>query len=55
MEKEVREILSNAVRDESNTRAGLGSRVAARFARLGLREEIPELRGQLVRPDDSEP
>lgn len=44
MEEEVREILSNAVRDERSTQAPLGSRIAARFARLGLREEIPELR-----------
>ena len=49
MEEEVREILSNATRDESSTRVLLGSRLAARFARLGLREEIPELRGDSPR------
>ena len=54
-EEEVREILSNAVRDESSAQAPLGSRLAARFARLGLREEIPELRGQPVHPIDLEP
>ena len=47
-EEEVREILSNAVRNEHGTQAPLGSRLAARFARIGLREEIPELRGQPV-------
>lgn len=55
MEEEVREIVSNAVRDESSTEAPLGSRLAARFARIGLREEIPELRGQTVCPDCIEP
>jgi len=54
-EEEVREILSNAVRDESSAPTPLGSRLAARFARLGLREEIPELRGQPVHPIDLEP
>ena len=54
-EEEVREILSNAVRDEGSTSTPLGSRIAARFARLGLREEIPELRGQPVHPIDLEP
>jgi plasmid stability protein len=46
IEEEVREILRNAVREESAARAPLGSRLAARFAGVGLREDIPELRGQ---------
>jgi plasmid stability protein len=54
-EEEVREILRNAVRDEDGLRPPLGSRLAARFARLGLTEEIPELRGQAARPADFEP
>lgn len=49
-EEEVREILRNAVRGEPGTPAALGSRIAARFAELGLEEDIPELRGQPVRP-----
>lgn len=53
-EEEVREILRNAVRDEGGARAPLGSRLAARFARVGLREDIPELRGQPVQPADFE-
>lgn len=53
-EEEVREILRNAVRDEGGARAPLGSRLAARFAGLGLTEEIPELRGQPARPADFE-
>lgn len=54
-EEEVREILGNAVRGEDGVRAPLGSRLAARFARIGLDEDIPELRGQPARQADFEP
>jgi plasmid stability protein len=53
-EEEVREILRNAVREEGSAQAPLGSRIAARFAGLGLTEEIPELRGEPARPADFE-
>jgi plasmid stability protein len=53
-EEEVREILRNAVRSEGGPRAPHGSRLAARFAGIGLSEDIPELRGQPVRPADFE-
>lgn len=53
-EEEVREILRNAVREEGAARTPLGSRLAARFAGLGLAQEIPELRGQPARPADFE-
>jgi len=49
-EEEVREILRNAVKDEGGTQKPLGSRLAARFSRIGLRGEIPELRGHPARP-----
>jgi plasmid stability protein len=49
-EEEVREILRNAVKDEGGAQAPLGSRLAARFAGLGLTEDIPELRGEEARP-----
>jgi plasmid stability protein len=49
-EEEVREILRNAVKDEGAARGALGSRLAARFARIGLRREIPELTGETLRP-----
>jgi antitoxin FitA len=60
MEEEAREILRDAVRDEVGTREPLGSRIAARFAGLGLTEDIPELRseshmGQEPENDDLEP
>ena len=51
-EEEVRDILRNAVTGEDASRSPLGSRLAARFAHVGLTEEIPELRGQAARPVD---
>lgn len=53
-EEEVREILRNSVRNEQTAPTPLGSRIAARFARVGLTEDIPELRNQPVRPADLE-
>ena len=50
MEEEVREILRNTVRSEESTPSKLGSRIASRFAKIGLTTEIPELRGQAARP-----
>ena len=49
-EEEVRDILRNAVKDEGGAREPLGSRLAARFAGIGLKEELTELRGETVRP-----
>jgi len=46
----VREILRNAVKNEGGAQMPLGSRLAARFSRIGLRGEIPELRGHPARP-----
>lgn len=53
-EEEVREILRNVVKDEGSSQAPLGSRLATRFAGLGLTEDIPELRGEPARPADFE-
>jgi len=52
LEDEVRQILRNAVNDESRAKAGLGSRISARFADAGLSVDLPELHGQVVRPAD---
>lgn len=49
-EEEVREILRNAVRGEERAPARLGSWIAARVGDVGLEEDIPELRGNPVRP-----
>jgi plasmid stability protein len=50
MEEEARSILRSAVKCEGMPRSSLGRRLAARFARIGLDHDIPELRGQLARP-----
>ena len=52
MEEEVRAILRAAVNSETAKQAGLGTRIAARFAGIGLRdgEDIPELRGYAPKP-----
>jgi plasmid stability protein len=51
MEEEVRRVLRQAVMTRQPPVAGLGSRMAGRFARQGLRdhESIAELQGQEVR------
>jgi plasmid stability protein len=49
-EEEVREILRNAVRDEDAQRSPLGSRLRERFARIGLDDDLPELRGEIAQP-----
>ncbi len=47
LEAEVRDMLRTAVKvAPTTTGLGLGSRIAARFAKVGLTEALPELRGQ---------
>ena len=53
-EEEVREILRNAVKNEGTARPGLGTRLAERFSRVGLRRQIPELRGHSLQPAELE-
>lgn len=50
MEEEVRRILRQAVKEDAPAPARLGSRIAARFAKNGLTESLPELRGSRARP-----
>ena len=50
MEEEVREILRNAVHEEETAAGGLGTEIAALFSKTGLTAEIPELRGQIIKP-----
>jgi antitoxin FitA len=53
MEAEVRQILRDAVKaDAQAPSSGLGSRIAARFAKIGLSKPLPELRGQQPRAPD---
>jgi plasmid stability protein len=49
-EEEVREILRNAVREEDSCKEPLGNRLRARFAAIGLRDELPELPGGIAQP-----
>lgn len=50
MEEEVRQILRHAVHEERTSSAGLGSRIASRFAEVGLSEPLPELKDQPLEP-----
>jgi plasmid stability protein len=50
MEEEVRHILRNAVKEDVRERRGLGTRIAARFAKIGLTADVPEVRGGAPRP-----
>ena len=54
MEEEVRDILraAAAALDDQPRAEPLGTRIARRFAGLGLREDLPELHGQAARPAD---
>ncbi len=56
MEEEVREILRDATKTESTSRKGLGTRIAAHFRNIGLREgeEIRELRDIRLQVPDFE-
>jgi plasmid stability protein len=45
MEEEVRDILRNVLAGEDRPMPPIGSRLAARFAGLGLEHEIPEFYG----------
>lgn len=44
-----RRVRRHGRRDE-DAKAPLGSRLRARFAGVGLEDELPELRGEVVRP-----
>lgn len=51
MEAEVRDILSDSVKDDDGATGGLGSEMVALFKGLGLTEgdEIPEFRAQTIK------
>jgi plasmid stability protein len=50
MEEEVRQILHNAVNLAEPPPVKLGSRIAQRFAGIGLVEPLPELHQQIITP-----
>lgn len=49
-EAEVRDILRNAVAQEDAPSTGLGTEIAAMFAKAGFRKSFPELRGHKLKP-----
>ena len=51
-EEEVREILRDAVKHEDRTSKPLGKRLRERFRGIGLKSDIPELRGRKAKPAD---
>jgi antitoxin FitA len=55
MEEEIRQILRSASKDATNPIRKIGSSIAARFNGKGLTADLPELRGQLVRPVNLDP
>ena len=52
VEAEVREILRGAAFEPKPANERLGSRIAARFKKSGLSDDLPELRGQEARAVD---
>ncbi len=52
MEDEVRHILRTAVRERPAGRQKLGTRIAQRFQRAGLSDDLPEFRGVAARAAD---
>ncbi|MFZ0704107.1 MAG: hypothetical protein WAM71_00795 [Candidatus Korobacteraceae bacterium] len=55
MEEEVRDILRNVASEEDSAAGNLGSEIAALFRSIGLKEDIPELRGYVLKPPSFEP
>jgi antitoxin FitA len=49
MEEEVRDILRNSVKEE-DAAGGLGTEIAALFRKIGIDEDIAELRGHDIKP-----
>ncbi|HEX4642333.1 MAG TPA: hypothetical protein VH161_02660 [Candidatus Acidoferrales bacterium] len=50
MEEEVRDILRDAVKQDEQSSGGLGTQIAARFKKVGLKKAIRELRGYTIKP-----
>ncbi len=52
MEEEVRQILRTAARETERPVRTVGTRIAERFRKSGLTDDLPELRGQPAQPAD---
>jgi len=55
MEEEVRDILRSAVAADETRSGGLGTEISRLFAKVGLSQDVPELRGHAVAPAKFEP
>jgi plasmid stability protein len=49
MEEEIRQILRNAIAANEMPDRGLGTRINARFSKIGITEDLPELRGSEIK------
>lgn len=54
VEEEVRDILRNAVKVDGKRQAGLGSELKKIFQGIGLKKDIPELKGSTPKTADFE-
>jgi antitoxin FitA len=54
VEAEIREILRDATSERLKAVPKLGSRIASRFHRTGLHDNLPELRGHAPRAFDTD-
>jgi plasmid stability protein len=52
MEEEIRDILRDAVKDDTRRRGGFGTEAAKLFRGIGLTEPIQELRGYTIKPPE---
>jgi antitoxin FitA len=55
MEEEIRDILRSAAVEDPSPTGELGTEIVGLFTKVGLKADIPELRGHKVRPIDFEP
>ena len=54
VEEEVRDILRNAVKAEGKPQVGLGSELKRVFQGIGIKQDIPELKGTSPKTTDFE-
>ena len=54
VEEEVRDILRNATKGEGKRKGGIGSAMSRLFQEVGLRQDIPELKGRFPQSTDFE-
>ncbi len=54
MEEEIRDILRSATVEQPLPTGGLGTEITGFFTKIGIKSDIPELRGHKVKPADFE-